>query len=176
MTTLLIVDDDRELCALLAASFEKRGHEVRTAHDVAQAESVARDFNPEWALIDLKMPGASGLELIGRLLEIDPATRIVVLTGYASVATAVEAIKLGAVHYLAKPVGTEEIVAAFHKQDGDPTTPVISETLRLDAAEREHIASAFERNQRNISATARELGMHRRTLQRKLDKLRLSSR
>jgi two-component system response regulator RegA len=108
------------------------------------------------------------------LLGVDAQTRIVVLTGYANIVTAVEAIKLGAVHYLAKPVSTEEIIAAFHKADGDPKTPVVAETLKLDEAEREHIVTVFERNKRNISATARELGLHRRTLQRKIDKLRPS--
>jgi two-component system response regulator RegA len=118
------------------------------------------------------MPGASGLELIPKLLEIDPATRIVVLTGYANITTAVEAIKLGAVHYLSKPVSPDDIITAFHKKDGDPKTPVDAESVTLDAAERDIILSAFERNRKNISATARELGMHRRTLQRKLEKIR----
>lgn len=172
MTSLLIVDDDKAFCEALYGSFSKRGHEVKLAHDIVQAAAVAGDFNPEWALIDLKMPGPSGLELIPQLLKVDPETKIVVLTGYANIATAVEAIKLGAVHYLSKPVSTEEIIAAFHKQGGDPKTPVTAETLKLDAAEREHIITAFERNRRNISATARELGMHRRTLQRKLEKIK----
>jgi ActR/RegA family two-component response regulator len=111
--------------------------------------------------------------LIPQLLEIDPETRIVVLTGYANISTAVEAIKLGAIYYLSKPVSTDEIIAAFHKQEGNPKTPVGTETLKLGMAEREHIVTALERNRRNVSATARELGMHRRTLQRKLDKLRI---
>ncbi len=172
MTSLLIVDDDKTFCTVLEGSMSKRGHEIRLAHDVPQAILIAEEFNPEWVLVDLKMPGASGLELIPKLLAIDTQTRIVVLTGYANIATAVEAIKLGAVHYLSKPVATDDIIAAFHKQEGDPKTPVVVESLKLDAAEREHILAAFERNQRNISATARELGMHRRTLQRKMDKIR----
>lgn len=172
MISLLIVDDDKAFCEALYGSFSKRGHEVKLAHNVMQAASVAEDFNPEWALIDLKMPGPSGLELIPQLLKVDPETKIVVLTGYANIATAVEAIKLGAVHYLSKPVSTEEIITAFHKKEGDPKTPVKIEALKLDAAERGHILTVFERNRRNISATARELGMHRRTLQRKLGKLR----
>ncbi len=134
---------------------------------------IAAAFNSEAVVVDLKMPGASGLELIPQLLETDPGTRIVVLTGYANIPTAIEAIKLGAVHYLSKPVSTDDIIAAFAKQEGNPKIPVESEMLKLDAAEREHILTAFERNGRNISATARELGMHRRTLQRKLDKLRI---
>jgi len=172
MNSMLIVDDDKAFCSVLTDTITAKGYEVQQAHNVYQAGLVAETFNPEFVLIDLKMPGASGLELIPKLLAIDPQTRIVVLTGYASISTAVEAIKLGAVHYLSKPVSTDEILSAFHKHEGDPTVPVQSETLTLSAAEKEHIVSAYERNKRNISATARELGMHRRTLQRKLEKLR----
>jgi two-component system response regulator RegA len=171
MTSLLIVDDDIPFCTALTQSLVKRGFEVQAAHTVSEGALVAQEFAPEWALIDLKMPGASGLELIPKLLAIDPATRIVVLTGYANIATAVEAIKLGAMHYLSKPVGTDDIVAAFDKHEGDPTTPVEAEPLTLGAAERDHILNVYERNKRNISATARELGLHRRTLQRKLQKI-----
>ena len=172
MTSILIVDDDKAFCAVLKESLAKRLHEIRIAHHVVQAIEVAEVFNPEWVLIDLKMPGGSGLELIPKLLEIDPKTKIVILTGYAGIATAVEAIKLGAIHYLSKPVSTDEIIASFHKNEGDPHTPVESETLPLDLAEREYILSILNKNHKNISATARELGMHRRTLQRKLEKLR----
>ena len=172
MTSLLIVDDDKTFCTVLAESMNRRGHETRTAHNVVEAVAIADEFTPEWALVDLKMPGASGLELIPKLLGIDPETRIVVLTGYAGIATAVEAIKLGAIHYLSKPISADDIIAAFHKEEGDPKIPVDSESLTYDKAERDLILSAFERNHRNISATARELGMHRRTLQRKMDKMR----
>lgn len=172
MKSLLIVDDDKTFCTVLSEHLGRQGYEIRLAHDVAQAVDISGEFAPEWVLADLKMPGASGLELIPELLKIDPATRIVVLTGYASIATAVEAIKLGAVHYLSKPVSTEDIISAFHKQDGNPKTPVETEHLTLSAAERDHILSTLERHRQNISATARELGMHRRTLQRKLEKIR----
>lgn len=174
MTSLLIVDDDKIFCEVLSRRFSRLGYEIRLAHDVIHAAQVAEDFEPEWVLVDLKMPGASGLELIPVLLSIDAETRIVVLTGYASIPTAVEAIKLGAIHYLTKPISTEDIIAAFHKNEGDPKMPVEAEMLSWNAAEKEHIFSAYERNQRNISATARELGMHRRTLQRKLDKMNYS--
>jgi len=172
MTSLLIVDDDKAFCEVLGESLGKRGHEIRIAYNVLDAVNIAEEFNPEWVLADLKMPGGSGLELIPMILEIDSETKIVVLTGYAGITTAVEAIKLGAIHYLSKPVSTDEIIAAFHKNEGDPNVPVESETLSLDVAEREHIIAALERNNQNISATARELGMHRRTLQRKLGKMR----
>ncbi len=171
MTSLLIVDDDKAFCEVLAESLQNHEHEIRIAHDVIGAVNVAEEFNPEWVLADLKMPGASGLELIPKLLEIDEKTKIVVLTGYAGISTAIEAIKLGAIHYLSKPVSTDEIIAAFHKNEGNPNTPVESETLPLNTAEREHILGTLQKNQNNISATARELGMHRRTLQRKLDKI-----
>ncbi len=173
MSSLLIVDDDKTLCDALYESFNKRGHEVKLAHNATQAALLAEDFNPEWVLVDLNMPGSSGLELIPQLLKIDPETKIVVLTGYANISTAIEAIKLGAIHYLSKPVTIEEIIEAFYKQDGDPKTPVNTETIKLTVAERDHILMIFKRNHRNISATARELGMHRRTLQRKLGKLNI---
>ena len=173
MKSLLIVDDDKIFCEVLSANFTKRGYEVAVAHNVEHALQVAEKFTPELAVVDLKMAGSSGLELIPQLLQIDPETKIVVLTGFASVQTAVEAIKLGAIYYLTKPVGTEDIIDAFSKSQGDPSLPVETETVKLTTAEREHIAASFERNHKNISATARELGMHRRTLQRKLDKLRI---
>jgi len=172
MTSLLIVDDDKDFCTVLMNNFNKRGFDVHFAHDVTQAAKVAEEFTPEWVLVDLKMPGASGLELIPKLLDIDPATRIVVLTGYAGIATAVEAIKLGAIHYLSKPIGTDEIIAAFAKETGNPNVPIDSLESTLEETERRRILTAMERNRNNISATARELGLHRRTLQRKLDKLK----
>ena len=119
--TLLLVDDDTTFCQVLRAAFEARGFAVRVAHDVTQGIAVAIADPPEYAVVDLKMPGPSGLELVMKLKEIDANTRVVMLTGYASIATAVEAIKLGAVHYLAKPADADEIVAALHRDNGDPT-------------------------------------------------------
>lgn len=172
MSRILLVDDDKSFCLVLKESLAKRGHEIQIARNVAQAIILAEEFRPEWVLVDLKMPGGSGLELIPKLLKIDAKTKIVVLTGYAGIVTAIEAIKLGAIHYLSKPVLTDEIIAAFHKNEGDPNTPVESETIPLELAEKEYILNVLHRNQNNISATARELGMHRRTLQRKLEKMR----
>lgn len=173
MTSILVVDDDRAFGEVLAGALQAQGHEVQCANNVTRALSIAQEFNPEWVLVDLQMPGQSGLELIPQLLEIDPGTIIVVLTGYATIATAVEAIKLGAVHYLSKPVSTEEILSAFSNHKPDPTIPIQPGNQTLLEAERDHIANAYERNGRNISATARELKMHRRTLQRKMDKLKI---
>jgi two-component system, response regulator RegA len=170
MTSLLIIDDDVIFCEVLADMIRQNGFEVRMAHDSASACSVTEAFDPEYVLLDLNLSGESGLVLIPTLLEIEPYARIVVLTGYASISTAVEAIKLGAVHYLAKPVEAQQVLDAFERTKGDPTVPITTDTPSLSRLEWEHIQTVLERNLGNISATARELGMHRRTLQRKLDK------
>lgn len=168
--TLLIVDDDRTFCRVLAEAFEKRGFAVYTANDVPAGLEAAASTLPEYAVIDLRMPGASGLELVQKLKALDENTRIVVLTGYAAIATAVEAIKLGAVHYLAKPAHADEILAAFHHDEGDPGVSVNTRPLSVARLEWEHIQKVLNECQGNISETARRLGMHRRTLQRKLAK------
>ena len=168
--TLLLVDDDATFCQVLRDAFEARGFAVRVAHDVTQGIAVAVDDPPEYAIVDLKMPGPSGLELVMKLKEIDENTRVVMLTGYASIATAVEAIKLGAVHYLAKPADADEIVAALHRDSGDPDTPVQPKPLSVARLEWEHLQKVLTECDGNISETARRLGMHRRTLQRKLAK------
>jgi two-component system response regulator RegA len=171
MKTMLLADDDMVFCEVLAQMLAERGFEVKVAHHVEEAVETARAFQPEYALVDLKIPGGSGLTLIPKLLLIDPYTRIVVLTGFATIATAVEAIKLGALHYLAKPVNADDIIDAFNKQEGNPYLPIEEETSRtLHSISQDYIRTALKRNNYNISATARELGMHRRTLQRKLEK------
>jgi two-component system, response regulator RegA len=168
--TLLLVDDDATFRAVLAEAFEKRDYAVRVAHDVPSGLAMATDDPPEYAVIDLKMPGPSGLELVQKLKQLDENTRIVMLTGYASIATAVEAIKLGATHYLAKPADADEILAAFHRTEGDAALPVGARPLSVARLEWEHIQKVLSECQGNISETARRLGMHRRTLQRKLGK------
>ncbi len=168
--SLLLVDDDEVFREVLAHALAKRGFEVVTAPDVPQAIALAEASPPEYAVIDLKMPGPSGLVLVRHLKELDGATRIVVLTGYASIATAVEAVKLGATHYLAKPVDADEIVAALDKVEGDETAPLSPAPLSVDRLEWEHVQRVMTENDNNISATARALNMHRRTLQRKLAK------
>ena len=167
---LLLVDDDATFRQVLSAAFEKRGFAVRAAQDVPSALAAAEQEPPEYAVIDLRMPGPSGLELVRRLKELDAHTRIVVLTGYASIATAVEAIKLGATHYLAKPADADEIVAAFGRGEGDTAVPISARPLSVDRLEWEHIQKVLTECGGNISETARRLGMHRRTLQRKLAK------
>ena len=168
--TLLLVDDDATFCAVLAEALTRRGYEVRTACNVEEGIARVTEESPEYAVIDLKMPGASGLELVKRLHELDPNTRIVMLTGYASIATAVEAIKLGAVHYLAKPADADDILAAFGRTQGDAGIAVSARPLSVDRLEWEHIQKVLKECGDNISETARRLGMHRRTLQRKLAK------
>lgn len=168
--TVLLVDDDSTFCHVLAEAFEKRGYAVRVAHNVAEGLERVSEESPEYAVVDLKMPGASGLELVRRLHELDPNTRVVMLTGYASVATAVEAIKLGAVHYLTKPADADEILAAFARIEGDARAPVENRPLSVARLEWEHIQKVLSECDGNISETARRLNMHRRTLQRKLAK------
>jgi two-component system response regulator RegA len=168
--SLLLVDDDETFCQVLAAALDRRGFAVKVAHDVAEGLAAAESDLPEFAVIDLKMPGPSGLELVKKLKALDAHTRIVVLTGFASVATAVEAIKLGATHYLAKPADADEIVAAFSRDSGNATVTVETKPLPLSRLEWEHIQKVLAESDGNISETARRLGMHRRTLQRKLAK------
>jgi two-component system response regulator RegA len=168
--SLLLVDDDPTFRQVLSVALEKRGFAVTTAADVIEAIELAEANSPEYAVVDLKMPGPSGLVLVKRLKELDAATRIVVLTGFASITTAVEAVKLGATHYLAKPADADEIVAAFHKSEGDEAAPLSPAPLSIDRLEWEHIQRVMAENEGNISATARALNMHRRTLQRKLGK------
>lgn len=167
--SLLLVDDDHTFCQVLCRALEKRSFSVTVAHSVEDALPLAAANPPEYAVVDLKMSGASGLVLIQALHELDSATRIVVLTGYASIATAVEAIKLGATQYLSKPANADEIVAAFgHNASTD--VPLEAQPATVERLEWEHIQRVLRENGDNISATARVLNMHRRTLQRKLAK------
>ena len=167
--SLLLVDDDITFCKVLSAALEKRGFAVTVAHSVEQATPIAKSNPPEFAVVDLKMGGAPGLALVKTLHGLDPNTSIVVLTGYACIATAVEAIKLGAAQYLAKPAYADEIVAAFsHSADGNTT--LNAQPAQIGYLEWEHIQRVLHEHDDNISATARALNMHRRTLQRKLAK------
>jgi len=168
--SLLLVDDDATFCQVMMRALQRRGFEVQVAHDVEQAMQLARQEAPEFAVVDLRMPGDSGLTFVRQMHALEPATRIVVLTGFASVATAIEAIKLGAVHYLAKPVDADEVVAAFERTEGDSEVSVSQSPLSVDRLEWEHIQRVLTEHEGNISATARALNMHRRTLQRKLSK------
>ena len=170
MPSLLLVDDDAMFCQVLAGALTRRGFSVTSAHSVDEAEGLLGDAAPAYAIVDLSMPGASGLTLVRRLRERDAAMRILVLTGYASIATAVEAIKLGATHYLAKPADADEIVAALHQGEGDAAAPIPEAPISVRRLEWEHIQRVLNECDGNVSEAARQLGMHRRTLQRKLAK------
>ncbi len=168
---ILVIDDDPAFNAVLTRALGRRGFDAHGAHDAAAALAAALADPPAKVVLDLNLGGTSGLGLIRPLLEANPDCRIVVLTGYASIATAVDAIKLGAVQYLAKPVEVEAVLAAFaapEQADGSP--PVELNPLSVDRLEWEHIQRVLRDNDGNISATARALNMHRRTLQRKLMK------
>ena len=169
---LLLVDDDDTFCSVLTRALSRRGFTVQRADSVADALQQLQHIDPPThTLLDLKMPGESGLHLIPALKQYNPAMHIVILTGYASIATAVEAIKLGATHYLAKPAALSDIIAALQRQpDGNPTTATAEHPLSVRRLEWEHIQRVLNEHHGNISATARALNMHRRTLQRKLFK------
>lgn len=168
--SLLVVDDDPVFGGVLARALTKRGFDVEIAAGVGEAQRKLATSTPDYAVVDLKMPDGSGLVLVKELKRRNPAARIVVLTGFASVATAVEAIKLGAVHYLPKPADADEVVAAFGRSRGDIDTQVSARPLSVERLEWEHIQKVLAENEGNVSATARALNMHRRTLQRKLTK------
>ena len=169
--TLLLVDDDEVFRGRLAQAFRDRGYEVSTAGDFDDAVGQARAQSPELAVVDLRMPGKTGLELVSALKQIDATTRIVVLTGYGSIATAIEAIRLGATHYLPKPADADEIIAAFDR-NGDNSAGASQQvpTPTLARTEWEHIHRVLADCNGNISEASRRLGIHRRSLQRKLQK------
>jgi two-component system response regulator RegA len=170
--TVLVVDDDAMFRPRLARAFEARGFEVRTATDAATALELARTESPELAVVDLRMPGGSGLDVVRELKAIDPATNVVVLTGYGSIATALEAVRLGATHYLTKPADVDDILSAFARAHRQPdVAPVIDYGVpSLARAEWEHIQRVLTDCGGNITQAARLLGLHRRSLQRKLAK------
>ncbi|MBT9591408.1 MAG: response regulator transcription factor [Thiobacillus sp.] len=167
---LLIVEDDADFAAALSRAMGKRGFDVAVAHNAIEAQAVSETFAPSHAVVDLKLPGESGLKVVATLAARSPAPAIVVLTGYASIATAVEAVRLGARHYLAKPVNADEILAALMRDQPDATLEVSAAPLSVARLEWEHIQKVLNEHDGNISATARALKMHRRTLQRKLEK------
>jgi two-component system, response regulator RegA len=167
---LAIVEDDAAFARTLKRSFERRGYAVLLADSHEALGDLLAEHRPGYAVVDLKLGTQSGLQCVATLHAHDPAMLIVVLTGFASIATAVEAIKLGASHYLAKPSNTDDIEAAFAKAAGDPTMPVAPRATSIKTLEWEHIHEVLKDSDFNISETARRLGMHRRTLARKLAK------
>jgi len=171
---LLVVEDDDAFARTLTRSFERRGYRVLRAADLERMQSLLQDHRPGYAVVDLKLAsGSSGLACVEQLHAFDDKMLIVVLTGYASIATAVEAIKLGARHYLAKPANTDDIEAAFTRAQGDADAPLTERTTSIKTVEWEHIHETLAATGFNISEAARRLGLHRRTLARKLEKQRV---
>ncbi|MDL9998660.1 response regulator transcription factor [Variovorax sp. J22P240] len=171
---LLIVEDDAAFARTLGRSFERRGYTVMLAANLDQVSTLLKEHSPGYAVVDLKLNGdASGLACVQTLNQHDPAMLIVVLTGFASIATAVEAIKLGACHYLAKPSNTDDIEAAFGRAEGSTEVELTNRSTSIKTLEWERIHETLAETGFNISETARRLGMHRRTLARKLVKQRV---
>ena len=172
---LLIVEDDEAFARTLARSFDRRGYRVLQAASLPDVEAVLTQHTPGYAVVDLKLKGdASGLACVQKLHAASAGMLIVVLTGFASIATAVEAVKLGACHYLAKPSNTDDIEAAFGLKAGDTEVDVTNRSSSLKTLEWERIHEVLAETGFNISETARRLGMHRRTLARKLEKQQVS--
>lgn len=171
---LLIVEDDAAFARTLHRSFERRSYTVLVASTLEEVVKLLEMHSPDYAVVDLKLAGgASGLACVQTLHAHDPEMLIVVLTGYASIATAVEAIKLGACHYLAKPSNTDDIEAAFGRAEGDADVSLTERPTSIKTLEWERIHETLAETGFNISETARRLGMHRRTLARKLGKQRV---
>ncbi len=166
---LLLVDDDAPLRRSLTRALERRGFAVLPAEGLAEGRMLARDNRPEFAVLDMRLTEGSGLELLKTLRDLRPDIRIVIVTGYGNIATAVAAIKAGAADYLAKPVDADDVVAALLRT-GPGLPPPRENPMSADRVRWEHIQRVFEQCNRNVSETARRLNMHRRTLQRILNK------
>ncbi len=171
---LLVVEDDAAFARTLCRSFERRDYQVLHAANLDEVAELLKQHTPQYAVVDLKLHGtSSGLACVRMLHEHYPAMQIVVLTGYASINTAVEAIKLGACQYLAKPSNTDDIEAAFGHVAGKEEIDVTNRATSIKTLEWEHIHQVLAETDFNISEAARRLGMHRRTLARKLEKQRV---
>ncbi len=167
--SLIIVDDDRAFLQRLARAMETRGFEVRSAHSIAEGVGLIRERAPAFAVVDMRLEDGNGLDVIAELTRVRPDSRVIVLTGYGNIATAVSAVKLGAVDYLAKPADaddvTDALLAPHNAKAPPPENPMSADRVRW-----EHIQRVYELCNRNVSETARRLNMHRRTLQRILAK------
>ena len=169
-STFLVVDDDPVFNRVLSKSLENRGFHVLSAHTISEALELIKAQSPDYATIDLKLAQDSGLQLIPLIRAKVPDINMLVLTGYASIPTTVEAIKLGANNYLCKPANTREILQALNATQSNTSSSIEATPLSVEHMEWEHIQRVLIDNENNVSATARVLGMHRRTLQRKLQK------
>lgn len=170
LPTILVVEDDNSFRAVLVSALEARGYDVVGVSDAASAIATAKRDSPEMAVVDLRLPDESGLDVLRQLKAIDPTTAVVVLTGYGSIATALEAVRLGAVHYLTKPTDADRILAAFERGLAARPRDLPLETPSLEQVEWEHMNRVLTDCNGNISEAARELKMHRRSLQRKLSR------
>ncbi len=168
--SILVVDDDETFRERLLRAFRARGFEARGARDAAEAIAAAEEDSPELAVVDLRMPDASGLDVVAALRAIDASSKVLVLTGYGSIATALEAVRRGACHYLTKPVDVDELLGAFARDGADVAVDLASEPPTLARVEWEHINRVLMESDGNVSKAARVLGLHRRSLQRKLNK------
>ena len=168
--TILVVDDDGPFRLRLVRAFSERGFEASGAGDYDEAMALARIDSPELALVDLKLPGRTGLDIVRDLKELDQMTNIIVLTGYGSIATAVQSVRLGASTYLTKPVDADQILAAFDLPATAPEVLPSPTAQPLARVEWEHIQRVMADCDGNVSQAARLLGIHRRSLQRKLAK------
>ena len=167
---ILLVEDDAVFAGVLSHSLQRRGHSVALAVDLAQAREQISNQPFTHAILDLKLAKESSLPLIPELLAALPDLQILILTGYASIQTAVQAVKLGAINYLCKPADTDAILQALLRAEPNEDELVALQPLSVDRLEWEHIQRVLAEHEQNVSATARALGMHRRTLQRKLSK------
>ena len=168
-SSLMIIDDDRAFLQRIARAMELRGFEVRSGHSVAEGLELIRQKAPAFAIVDMRLEDGNGLDVLAELNRVRPNARAIVLTGYGNIATAVSAVKLGAVDYLAKPADaddvTDALLAAPNTKAPPPENPMSADRVRW-----EHIQRVYELCSRNVSETARRLNMHRRTLQRILAK------
>ena len=167
---LLIVDDDMTFRQRLSQAMEKRGYQVTQAESLASGVRAAKANPPAYAVVDLRLADGSGLDVVAAVREVRPDARIVVLTGYGNIATAVAAVKTGAVDYLSKPADADAVEAALMQRDGSSLPPPPEQPMTADRVRWEHIQRVYEQCDRNVSETARRLRMHRRTLQRILQK------
>jgi two-component system response regulator RegA len=170
VASILVVEDDNAFRKILVNAFRERGYEAEGVPDAAAAIQAAERDSPEMAVVDLRLPDGSGLDVVQRLKVIDPSTAIVVLTGYGSIATALESVRLGAIHYLTKPTDADRILAAFQHGLASRTRDLTTDPPSLARVEWEHLNRVLTDCGGNISEAARQLGMHRRSLQRKLSK------
>ena len=171
---ILVVEDDDVFARVMNRALSQRGFDVAIAHDAQAASALIVEHNFIYAILDLNLGGHTSLGLIPKLKQSNPEIKILILTGYASIATAVEAIKLGADNYLAKQADADEILASLtaepQRKETEDTSPANMEPMSVRRLEWEHIQKVLMENHGNISETARQLKMHRRTLQRKLQK------